>query len=249
MSTVKIVKVSQGKVVDYSVKKDGFKPVIGSSLITSDKTINVKMVSTTSSTSAYNFGDRIGDIATVVGDYTDDNGQTYTFAVLDAKYMGVKQWYKDDPTSEAFGLRVVDFPPESNSHDSATYNTNVILSRDDASDFQAFNFAHSTRLDIGGATYYSQLPNAYEVRQIYNMRNEIYDVDPTKNDFPDYNLSTWTFKNGSEERNCVWTSSIKESGLYYRPHLLMQNGVWNTDGGASRNYYWGVTPIFEIPHN
>lgn len=66
MATTKTVNVTTGKFLNYQVTKTGYKPVTGTIYVDSDKTINVNMVSTSSSSEIYSLGDRILGIASFV---------------------------------------------------------------------------------------------------------------------------------------------------------------------------------------
>lgn len=70
MPTIKTVNVTNGKFLNYQVSKAGYKSVTGSIYVDGDKTVNVKLVSTSSSGSSYEFGDRILGMATFVCYYT-----------------------------------------------------------------------------------------------------------------------------------------------------------------------------------
>lgn len=94
MSTTKTVNVTTGKVLNYQVKKAGYKPVIGSVYVDENKTIDVNLVPTSSATDTYLFGDRILDMATFVCYYTPggnyDNTPIFTVVSKQTVGTGIK---------------------------------------------------------------------------------------------------------------------------------------------------------------
>ena len=77
MSTTKTINVTTGKVLHYTIKKTGYKPVSGSKLITESETINITMVPESSSNGVYVFGDRIGGIASFFTYYDSIDPNTH----------------------------------------------------------------------------------------------------------------------------------------------------------------------------
>ena len=239
MSTVKTIKISQGKVLDYSIQKEGFKPVIGSSLITSSKNININMVSTESTNSVYNFGDRIGGMATIVGEYSSKDGKKYAFAVLDAQYRGTNIKWSTDLYGIDTGLpNYSSSAPTSQNLESATYNTDYIINNYSDKAIEAFTFCRNVgSVLIGEKQLNPQLPNAYELQQIFNMKSELDALDPTAETNSTKKLSNWGF--GSQYAY-VWSSNEYNS-----------NHSWVLNSDGSWDYYnkyntYGVVPILEI---
>lgn len=238
MSTVKTIKISQGKVLDYSIQKEGFKPVIGSSLITSSKNININMVSTESVNSVYNFGDRIGGMATVVGEYSSNDGKKYAFAVLDAQYRGTNIKWSTGLNGIDTGLPNYSSEPTEQNKESATYNTDYIINNYSDKAIEAFTFCRNVgSILIGEKQLNPQLPNAYELQQIFNMKTELDALDPTAETNSTKKLSNWGF---DSEYPGVWSSNEYGS-----------NSSWALRSDGSRNGYtkhtpYGVVPILEI---
>ena len=165
MSTSQTVKISSGKILDYTIKKDGFKTIHGSKLINSNDTINIDMIADTETT--YYFGQRIGGIATVVGQYNSNDGKKYMFALLDSTYYTKTAWasglYK-------IGVGLPDYlsAPTSQNLESATYNTDYILNNY-SGNLEAFQYCRNAgNLTFNGQLYQFQLPNTYEVQQIFD---------------------------------------------------------------------------------
>lgn len=134
--------------------------------------------------SALKFGDRIDNKATVVGTYDSNDGKTYVYAVLDAQYRGANiAW--------STGLYVSDIdtglpnygssaPLREQNHESATYNTDFIINNYSDKKIEAFTFVRNVEpLTHNGKTYKCQLPNAYELLQIFNKKTELDALDPT----------------------------------------------------------------------
>ena len=236
MSTSQTVKISSGKILDYTIKKDGFKTIHGSKLINSNDTINIDMIAETETT--YYFGQRIGGIATVVGQYNSNDGKKYMFALLDSTYYTKTAWATDLAYSDT-GLPNYESSPIYQNKESATYNTDYILNRY-ASNLKREAFQHcrnAGNLTFNGQLYQFQLPNAYEVQQIYENRAKLYELDPTTSTNTSYNLANWNF-NGTYD---LWSSNECTS---YNSWRLDSNGSW---GNYSKSAAYGVVPIIEIP--
>ena len=233
MSTSQTVKISSGKILDYTIKKDGFKTIHGSKLINSNDTINIDMIADTETT--YYFGQRIGGIATVVGQYNSNDGKKYMFALLDSTYYTKTAW-----ASGLFGTDVglpnYSSAPTSQNLESATYNTDYILSNY-SGNLEAFQYCRNAgNLTFNGQLYQFQLPNAYEVQQIFDNRTKLYELDPTTSTNTSYNLANWNF-NGT---SYLWTSNEYDA---YNSWELYSDGSWDYN---SRNNTYGVVPILEI---
>lgn len=240
MSTVKTIKISQGKVLDYSIQKEGFKPVIGSSLITSSKNININMVSTESTNSVYNFGDRIGGMATVVGEYSSNDGKKYAFAVLDAQYRGTNIKWSTGLNGTDTGLPNYSSAPTEQNKESATYNTDYIINNYSDKAIEAFTFCRNVgSILIGDKQLNPQLPNAYELQQIFNMKTELDALDPTAETNSTKKLSNWGFGSNSEY---VLTSNECSK---WQSWEMGPSGSYNNY--SKRNGNRGVCPIIEIP--
>lgn len=235
MSTSQTVKISSGKILDYTIKKDGFKTIHGSKLINSNDTINIDMIAETETT--YYFGQRIGGIATVVGQYNSNNGKKYMFALLDSTYYTKTAWATDFAYSDT-GLPNYESSPIYQNKESATYNTDYILNTY-ASSFKMEAFQHcrnAGNLTFNGQLYQFQLPNAYEVQQIYNNRAKLYELDPTTSTNTSYNLANWNFN----ESSYLWSSNEYNSNHSWN---LDSDGSWDTN---PKQVQYGVCPIIEI---
>lgn len=244
MATIKTVNVTTGKVLHYTIKKDGFKPVTGSKLITGNETININMVSTESSDGAYVFGDRIGGVATFVGyfDSVDPNSQAtqkYAYFVLDAQHRSVTVFAPSNfetplPNYNSSTLAY-------NAKESATWNTNTVL--DNFNNVYAFNNARNPNgqsliVTVDGVPYSPQLPNTYELKQIWENRVALDANDPTLSEYQDKSLTNWG--------GWAWTSNENTSSHQWCVSNLGEVGF----PSSFRPYFdASVYPIFEIPVN
>ena len=235
MSTSQTVKISSGKILDYTIKKDGFKTIHGSKLINSNDTINIDMIADTETT--YYFGQRIGGIATVVGEYNSNDGKKYMFALLDSTYYTQTTWASGLFGTDT-GLPNYSSTPTSQNKESATYNTDYILNNY-SGNLEAFQHCRNAgNLTFNGQLYQFQLPNAYEVQQIFDNRTKLYELDPTTSTNTSYNLANWSF----DRSPYFWSSNEFNSENVW---ALKSNGSWES---AARNFgTFGVCPIIEIP--
>ena len=190
MSITKTVNVTKGKVIHYTIKKTGYKTVSGSKLITANADININMVSSSSSSGPYTFGDRIGGCATFYTYFDSINpdtqaSQKYAVFVLDAAYRRASvQWGPsgtDTPLPNYSGSESALAAKES-----ATYNTDVIFNNytPSSSYFQAFYYARnpggqSLIINVDGTNYTPQLPTIYELNVMYPYRTQLDALDPT----------------------------------------------------------------------
>ncbi len=188
--------------------------------------------------SALKFGDRIDNKATIVGTFESNDGKKYAFAVLDSAYYGQHNW--------ASGLNGTDtglpnYATEDEvlvAKESATYNTDYILNNYSDKETEAFAYCRSIEpLNFNGKIYNCQLPNAYELKQIYNNSEKLYELDPTTSTNASYNLANWEFNGVSD----VWSSNECNSDSSWE---LQSVGV---PYNYTKNGPLGVIPIIEIP--
>lgn len=188
---------------------------------------------------ALKFGDRIDNKATVVGTFESNNGTKYAFAVLDAQYRGTKIAWSTGLYETDTGLPNYSSAPTEQNHESATYNTDYILNNYSDKETEAFTHCRNIEpLNFNGKKYYGQLPNAYELQQIFNMKTELDALDPTAETNSTKKLSNWGF--GSQYAG-VWSCVEYNS---YNSWILLSVGSWNL---YTKNYACGVVPIIEIP--
>lgn len=187
--------------------------------------------------STLKFGDRIDNKATVVGTFESSDLGTVVFAVLDSAYYGQHNW--------ASGLNVTDtglpnYATEDEvltAKESATYNTDYILNNYSNKATEAFTYCRSIEpLNFNGKKYNCQLPNAYELKQIYNNSEKLYELDPTTSTNTSYNLANWNFNGLSD----IWSSNECKSDSSWE---LQSVGAWYN---YSKVAILGVIPIIEI---
>ena len=224
----------------------------------------IKPGSTTIDPSKLKFGDRIDNKATVVGTFNSVDLGPVVFAILDNKYYNYDCWASDSgDVSGDTGLpnygkdRIDEFGgvteifETSKIRESATYNTNYIINNYSDRCIEAFDYCKSIEpLKFNGKTYNCQLPNAYEVQQIYNNRAKLYKLNslPDSNYDEDiiFNLEKWNFWNGEEgDSALVMTSNEGSSAVWqkYREDMLDNDG-WSAN---PKNVSCFILPIIEIP--
>lgn len=186
------------------------------------------------------YADDTGDaIGTVSGIFVDNNGTEYAVVVLDCPYrLASAKWLSSNSSvtnlpqysstnSAAFGFGA----------ETATFNCDKILAMTSYTS-EAVNHCRSKSFTIGGVTYYGQLPNIFELLQIFSQKYKLDTLDSTASSAAsNVRLSTWSFSS-----YCVWSSSqYASSNAWY---------VGN-NGGASGNNKTnasGVVPVLEIPN-
>ena len=251
MSTTKTVNVTTGKVLHYTIKKTGYKPVSGSKLITESTTINVNMVSSTSSSYPYVFGDRIGGVASFYMYFDSVNPDTnaqqkYAVFALDSAYRWHGAWVggvSDWVTSST------DYNTILNSTQSATYRCSKILEHvtPSSGSYQPLYYAmnpggQSLIINVDGQNYQAVVPNYKELLTMWQYRTQLDAIDPTLSD----GTGTWSLTNWyGGDRFGVWTCMSYDSNSGW--------GITNS-GGYSRPWYdnrfdLGSAPVFEIPVN
>ncbi len=230
---------------DYLCFINGVGIKIGNKLIIkNNKKIDVTPDTPTIDPATLKFGDRIDNKATVVGTYDSNDGKTYVYAVLDAQYRGANiAW--------STGLYVSDIdtglpnyesstPLSEQNHESATYNTDFIINNYSDKKIEAFTFVRNVEpLTYNGKTYKCQLPNTYELLQIFNKKTELDALDPTAEANSTKKLSNWGFGSNSEY---VLTSNEFSKWDSWE---MGPSGSYNNYSKGNGNR--GVCPIIEIP--
>ena len=263
MSTTKNVNVTTGKVLHYTISKEGYKTVNGSKLITADTTLNINMIPSTSSDGAYTFGDRIGGIATFFGYFDSVNpgtGDTQKYAcfVLDAQYRDAKSLSSGDVSSYLPTYQIGSTPDVAlASKESSTYNNDAIFFNvSPSSSFaQAFYYARnpggqSLIINVDGVNYQPLLPNVNELNQIYTYRTQLDAIDPTLSSYSSKGLTSWSF-GSTQVPNGAWSSTyggaFNAGGYtYYAWWCVTYTGdVAATSSDGTQTL--GVVPVFEIP--
>ena len=117
--------------------------------------------------------------------------------------------------------------------------TNYILTNYSDKATEAFTYCRSIEpLNFNGETYNCQLPNAYELQQIFNKKTELDALDPTAEANSTKKLSNWGF--GSQYA-LVWSSNEYDSE---RSWLIDSSGLGKYSNKNNDTY--GVCPILEI---
>lgn len=190
--------------------------------------------------STLKFGDRIDNKATVVGTFESRDLGTVVYAVMDAQYRGTKiAWstglYGTDTSLPNYATEDEVLAAK----ESATYNTDYILNNYSDKETEAFTHCRNIEpLNFNGKKYYGQLPNAYELLQIYNNRNALDTLDSTIEANEDKKLSNWEF---ASRYACVRSSNEYNSNNSW---TLNSDGSWSARNKSTKV---GVVPIIEIP--
>ena len=236
----KTVKVTNGKILNYTITADGYKTVNASKLITSNDTININMIAETDPNGVYSLGDRIGGCASFVCYFNSTNPETnvdqkYAVFVLDAAYRSANTSTQNRVVSPI--LTLYSISEAFNAKESSTYNTTVILSN--YTDYDCFNKARSAAvLTLSDVVYASQLPNAYELKAIYDNRATLDSFDPTLSDYSTLGLNAW-----AQSAFCSTFTSDGSSTNY----VINQSGNLISPIGGQTSF--NTIPVFEIPVN
>ena len=188
------------------------------------------------------FGDRIDNKATVVGTFNSSDLGTVVYAVLDAQYRGANIYCSSGLYGTDTGLPNYSKKENAlNAKESATYNTDYIINNYSDKSIEAFTFVRNAdNLTFNDKQYNCQLPNAYELQQIFNMKTELDALDPTAGANSTKKLSNWGF---GSKHPVVWTSTECDSDDVW---ILDSDNAWSVSAkGVAPNY--GVCPIIEIP--
>lgn len=192
--------------------------------------------------STLKFGDRIDNKATVVGTFNSSDLGTVVYAVLDAQYRGANIYCSSGLYGTDTGLPNYSKKENAlNAKESATYNTDYIINNYSDKSIEAFTFVRNAdNLTFNDKQYNCQLPNAYELQQIFNMKTELDALDPTAGANSTKKLSNWGF---GSKHPVVWTSTECDSDDVW---ILDSDNAWSVSAkGVAPNY--GVCPIIEIP--
>lgn len=235
----KTVKITNGKILNYKISAPNYKTIYGSQLITADGTITKNMIPEISAEGVYSLGDRIGDISSFVCYFNSTNPETladqkYAVFVLDAQYRTNNVTFGD--ANAASLLPQYSGSEALSAKESATYNTDVFVNNFSSSQAVAVYTARTAALlSIGGVNYQSQLPNAFELQQIFNSKATLDDLDPTLTNNIGKDLTTWV--------NSCSSNVYGESG-----YITYITNSGNIDY-AVRSFNTRIVPVFEIPVN
>lgn len=234
----KTVKVTNGKILNYTIKADGYKTINGSQLITADTTISKTMIPTTDPNGVYTLGDRLGGIASFVCYFNATNPDTqadekYAVFVLDAKYRttnvalltsaGTYLTQQYSTTDLALAAK-----------ESAIYNTNFLINNNTEAQAPAVYAArNAATITVDGVVYQAQVPNLYELNEILSNYSALDLADTTTTDYSSLTLTTMF-------ASTVWSSSARNTVRGY----IVSNFSLSQNTYASGR---GVVPVFEIP--
>lgn len=204
--------------------------------------------SSSSSTPALKFGDRIDNKATVVGTFESRDLGTVVYAVVDAHYRGTNIAWSSGLKGVNTGVPAYGSSDDVlNAKESATYNTNMIVQNHNDEKIEAFRHVRGIgNLTFNNKVYLFQLPNAYELQQIYDNREKLDALDPTVTANSNKNLSNWGAGNS-------WSAIWSSNEAFMDGEATRDACAWVLDSTGS--FYncakdadiVGVIPIIEIP--
>ena len=235
---------------DYLCFINGVGIKIGNKIIIkNNKKIDVTPDTPTIDPSTLKFGDRIDNKATVVGTFESSDLGTVIFAVLDSSYYSEQYWATGLGGDPEIDTGLPNYTSEEevlNAKESATYNTDYILTNYSDKATEAFTYCRSIEpLNFNGKKYNCQLPNAYELQQIYNNRAKLYELDPTTSTNTSYNLAEWTMINNDDYLTSVWTSNEIDAYDIWIKYKDDTDESWNAEYKDLNQCI--VIPIIEIP--
>lgn len=184
-------------------------------------------------------GSRIDNKATVVGVLQDHEGNDYVLAVVDAAYRS--------DTGLSWGQYDVDTPLQDDEnksdvladHHTGKYNTDLILSTYNASDYPAFNIARNAcTVTIGNNTYYSVLPSLIELQLLWNNKDVLDQYDPTVSQYSNRSMSEFSFGHYGS-----WASNEEYKWNGWRINYV---GEIFYDS-KNIDHYYSVCPVICIP--
>ena len=259
-NTNKTVKVTNGKIINYTISAQNYKTIRGSQLITADSTISKNMVEESDTNGVYSLGDRIGGIASFVCYFNATDPETnvnkkYAVFVLDAKYRKGSYTMCDTAVigTPVYNSITVVNNKVTNVVTSATYSTDYVINHynpDGNFPFQPYYFARAAAT-LPSLNIQSQLPNVAELKEIWNNREFLDSIDPTLQEYPQNSLVSWRINGNANYR--VWSSTEGYDTVSY-----VTNPTWGVSSSGNvvaiyKNYpshnsggYNGVIPVFEI---
>lgn len=258
----KIVKVTNGKILNYKISASGYKTIYGSKLISANTTINKNMIAESDPNGVYSLGDRIGNIATFVCYFNSTNPETlvdqkYAVFVLDAKYRKGSYTMCGGDTiigTPIYNSITVADNKVTNVVTSATYSTDYVINHynpDGNFPFQPYYYARAAAT-LPSLNIQSQLPNVAELKEIWNNREFLDSIDPTLQDYPNNSLVSWRINGDANYR--VWSSTEGYNTVDYITNPtwgVVSNGdvvaIYKNYDSHSYGGYNGVIPVFEVP--
>lgn len=255
MSTTKTVNVTTGKVLNYQIKKAGYKPVIGSVYVDSDKTIDIDLIPSSSSSEVYSLGDRILGIASFVcyytpgGDYDTDPIDTAVATQTvgsGLQNVGVKKSTFRNAVSSTDGEYYFEYDGTDWNMSSSIESGSSVVNLSDYGVF--FNTAVST-LNSGDTIKIDYtLYNKYACFVLDANYRTNTSFGYTGTDFPNYPNYT-SYNGGSGSSTTVWYYNQlygQESATWCNQQLLDNRGY--SQSGLPAMYYCRNKGIFILPN-
>ena len=215
--------------------------------------INPNQIS--SSQPDWQLGDRLDNKATFVGyfDSIDPDTQAtqrYAYFVLDGNYRSVGKYASSTSASDALSTMTDNIFYWSGSQapkpiDSTLSGTWVMSQIKDlgVTNYPLFDHANNISVSYNGNTYTAVVPNAYQLKQIWENREFLDTLDTSGVN----NLTNWTF--GTRKR--AYTCAIGQGNTGYTTFtglvVSSSGSVTSTGSLDGGNFTSGYVPIIEIP--
>lgn len=238
MATTKTVNVTTGKFLNYQVTKAGYKPVTGTVYVDSNKSIDVNLVSTTSSSEVYKIGDRILNMASFVCYYKPgglyDNKPISTAIISQTvgsgiKNLGVKKSVFESQISVEGTYAFV------YNGSNWTYNSNTVI----LSDYGIF-YNTST----------STLSNGDTIQIVYTVYTKYacFVLDANyRNNKRIYTESSMVFANCPSYSSSSSGSGIDSNTWYYNQYEGQESATWiNQQLLDNSGYNWSNLEAFKF---
>lgn len=215
--------------------------------------INTNQIS--SSQPDWQLGDRLDNKATFVGyfDSVDPDTQAtqrYAYFVLDGNYRSVGKYASSTSASNALSTMTDNIfywtgKQDPKPIDSTLSGTWVMSQIKDLgiTNYPLFEHANNISVSYNGNTYTAVVPNAYQLKQIWENRVFLDTLDASGEN----NLTAWTF--GTRKR--AYTCAIGQGNTGYTTFtsfIITSSGSVDSAGSLDgANFTSGYVPIIEIP--
>ena len=178
------------------------------------------------------------EIGTHFMNFEDNNGNIYKVILLDAQYRNKSTQWCSNTSATVTNLPVYTNLKTSNvwaEKETATFNTQKILDYCTTNNYTSTACTHcrSKSFNVGGVTYYGQLPNTLEVLHIMMNYNNF--------DALDTSASSHTSLNFSAVRT-IWASD-----QYNATSCWGLSNLYNTISNMNKTGNFFACPVLEIP--
>lgn len=182
--------------------------------------------------------DNNNEIGTWFMNFLDGNGNLYKVVLLDAQYRNNSTQWCSDKSATVTNLPVYADLKTSNvwaEKETATQNTQIILNYCNTGGYTSTACSHcrSKSFNVGGVTYYGQLPNTLEVLHIVMNYNNFDALDTSASSYSSLNFS---------RVRTIWASD-----QYNATNCWGLSNLYNTINNMSKTGNFFACPVLEIP--